>query len=558
MESENKYEVICGKSKKTLLYVAVFGSFVNILMLTGPLFMLQVYDRVLTSGSYSTLVGLFLIVVVLYSFMTGFDFLRSRVLSRLSFNFDSSLNESAFSLWMRNENEKFRTFRPVKDLATVRSFISSPVMANAFDLPWVPFYLTVVFLIHPYLGGLAIFGSVLVSSLALFNQWVTKKNSLRSISYDSYESQVLEQCVKNKKTITSLGLIDNIQKKWGSIRYDGLCALQKSIERGEAIASLSKSLRLLLQSSILALGAYLALQQEISAGMIVAASIIAGRALAPIDQVISQWKTVVKAKEAHKRLKSLYSINQIKIEEYVDLPKPEGNLNLVGITKFRESRDKPPILDRVSFNLLPGEALGVIGPSASGKSTLASVICNATSPDLGEVKLDFANISQFNPNRRLIGYLPQKVELFPGTLKENICGFDNEASDEDIISASMIAGVHNMIVELYDGYNTKVDSDSVTLSGGQIQRVALARAIYKLPPYIVLDEPNSNLDSEGDDALKNAIEELKRRGHTVIVLTHRPSAISAVDKILILQQGKLIEFGEKEQVLKRSLKKVGA
>ncbi|CZF81509.1 type I secretion system permease/ATPase [Grimontia marina] len=556
MESRNKYEKVTAETKRSLVYVALFGALVNILMLTGPIFMLQVYDRVLTSGSFSTLLGLFLIVVVLYSFMAAFDFIRSRMLSRISFKFDLELSEASFSLWMNNTSKMFHSYKPINDISTIRSFISSPTMANLYDLPWVPFYLLVVFLIHPYLGGLAMIGSLLISLLAFTNQWLTKKSNLKSIQADSVESSLLDQCFKNKQTISSLGLVGNIRSKWKELRNEGLIVLQSGIERNEVFTSISKSLRLLLQSSILALGAYLALVQEISPGMIVAASIIAGRALTPIDQVISQWKVIVKSKEAHKRLTSIYSSQSMIQEDYMDLPSPEGILEVLGVTKFRDSRDKPPILDKVSFKVNPGEAVGVIGPSASGKSTLASIVCNALAPELGEVKFDSTNSLQFDPERRLVGYLPQKVELFPGTIRDNISGFDQAETDEDVISAAVIAGVHDMIVGFSDGYNARIDSDSVNFSGGQIQRIALARAVYKLPKYLVLDEPNSNLDSEGDEALKNAISSLKSMGHTILVLTHRPSAIAAVDKILILSNGKVVEFGEKELVLKKTLKMV--
>ena len=317
---------------------------------------------------------------------------------------------------------------------------------------------------------------------------------------------------------------------------------------------------MLLQSSLLAMGGYLVLQQEISAGMIVATSIIAGRALAPVDQIIGQWRGIVRAREAHKRLHQVFR-NQPGAKATVKLPDPEGHLSLQGITKFAPGQmaggDRPPILDGVSFVLEPGDALGVIGPSTSGKSTLARLLVGGWLPDAGEIRLDGAALDQWPAGElgRHVGYLPQHLELMSGSIRDNIARFNPEADDEQVIAAARIAGVHNMVLQLPDGYATELGFGMPPLSGGQQQRLGLARAVFGMPRYVVLDEPNSNLDAEGDEALAKAIMTLRENGSTVVVMAHRPSAISAVNKVLVLHSGRVTEFGDKSDILQKATRK---
>jgi PrtD family type I secretion system ABC transporter len=558
MNAKNPLRLAIGQMRRTFIWVGLFSAGVNILMLTGPMFMLQVYDRVLASGSFATLQGLFIIVVVLYGFLGLYDFLRTRLLSRAGYRLDKTVGSHAFDLWVRSgADPRSKLARPLSDLSIVRGFLASPSMLGFFDLPWIPFYLAIVFFVHPWLGYLAIFGSLFVITLALINQFVTRKPYAQAMSMDGTESFFVEQSRRNADAIVPLGMLGPLQHRWQEMHAAGLATGQIGGDRGEGFAAISKAFRMLLQSSLLGLGGYLALKQEISPGMIVATSIIAGRALAPVDQVIGQWRNVVRAREAFRRLKETLDVNVDQIQK-VQLPEPTGKLDLRGVTKFNmldgQGAERPPILQQISFALEPGDALGVIGASASGKSTLARILVGAWMPDRGEVRLDGATYDQWDPNvlGRYIGYLPQSLELLAGTVKDNIARFDSDASDEAVIEAATIAGVHDMILQLPDGYATQIGYGTPPLSGGQVQRVGLARALYGMPKVVVLDEPNSNLDATGDEALARAISHLRQAGSTVVVMAHRPSAIEAVNKVMVLREGAIVEFGDKAEVLRKA------
>nr|WP_254899223.1 type I secretion system permease/ATPase [Thalassococcus arenae] len=544
--------------KRRFILVAAFSAVVNILMLTGPMFMLQVYDRVLSSGSVATLQGLFVIVVVAFAFLGFYDFLRTRLLSRAGYRLDQDVSAEAFAIWMRAGAGRVRPEgRPLNDLSAVRGFVGSPAILGFFDLPWVPVYLGIVWLVHPWLGMLTLAGALLVLGLALANQALTRPSTAQAMVMDAAESGFVEQAHVNGDTILSLGMGDAILDRWRDMHRRGLATGQVGGDRGEAFTTSSKAFRLLLQSALLGLGGYLALQQEISAGMIVAASIIAGRALAPIDQVIGQWRGVIRAREAHRRLRATFRAQAARPASAMDLPEPKGHVILNGVTKFPPSPepdiDAKPILSALSLRLQPGRALGVIGPSAGGKSTLARLLVGAWQPDQGEVRLDGATLTQWDPAQlgRHIGYLPQKLELLAGTVRDNIARFDPKATDEEVIAAARLANVHELILSLPDGYGTQIGYVTQPLSGGQIQRIGLARAVFGQPKLVVLDEPNSNLDIDGDTALTEAIETLKRNGSTVVVMAHRPSAIAAVDDILVLKNGQKVDYGPKAEVLGR-------
>lgn len=554
----NVYRTAIGQLRRTFVWVGCFSAAVNLLMLTGPLFMLQVYDRVMSSGSLATLQGLFLIVIVAYVFLGLYDFLRTRLLSRAGYALDQNVGPAAFDVWVRSGlSGAHAARRPLPDLAVVRGFVASPAMLGFFDLPWVPFYLAIVFFVHPLLGYLAIFGAVVVTCAALANQFMTRKWIARAMMMDGSESFFVEQSQRNAESIIPLGMLEKLKTHWRTMHTEGLATGQTGGDRGEGFAAFSKAFRMLLQSSLLALGGYLALNQEISAGMIVAASIIAGRALAPIDQVIGQWRTVVRAKAAHERLKVTFEPLAAP-KTYIDLPAPTGVLNVVGLTKLipnnKPRADRRPILHDVHFALQPGDGLGVIGPSTSGKSTLARLLVGAWAPDMGEIRLDGATLDQWRPEElgKHIGYLPQNLELLAGSIKANISRFEPDASDEDTIAAAQVAGVHEMILQLPDGYATMLGYGMQPLSGGQIQRIGLARALFGAPKLIVLDEPNANLDATGDEALSQAIKHMRTQGSVVIVMAHRPSAIAAVNKVLVLNEGVVAQFGDKAEVLQKT------
>lgn len=554
---KNPFSLATKRLHRTFVLVGLFSAAVNILMLTGPMFMLQLYDRVMSSGSVATLQGLFVIVVVAFTFLGLYDFLRVRLLSRAGYRLDQTVGQPAFDIWVNAGLRGDSIGKPLSDLAILRGFIASPAVPAIFDLPWMPFYLFVVFIIHPWLGYLALFGAIVVTIAALLNQFLTRKAFVAAMVMDASESFFVDQSHRNAEAILPLGMLDKISNHWRAMHTDGLATGQVGGERAEGFSAFSKAFRMLLQSSLLALGGYLALNQEISAGMIVATSIIAGRALAPVDQVIGQWRSVVRAREAHRRLKALFAA-QPEEPDRVQLPEPNGQLDVTGLTKFppaaRAKADRPPILHNVAFNLSAGDGLGVIGPSASGKSTLARLLVGAWVPDSGEVRLDGATLDQWAQVDlgRYIGYLPQSLELLAGSIKQNIARFDPEAEDEDVIAAAKIAGVHEMILKQPEGYATKLGYGTQALSGGQIQRIGLARAVYKTPKLVVLDEPNSNLDANGDEALAGAIAHLRSKGSVVVVMAHRPSAIAAVNKVLVLHEGTVAQFGDKAEVLQQA------
>jgi ATP-binding cassette subfamily C protein len=442
----------------------------------------------------------------------------------------------------------------LRDLDTVRSFLGSPAVHGLFDLPWIPLYLAVAFAIHPLVGALTLGGAAVVAVVAMLTQRLTEGTISRAMTLEAEERAFADQGRRNAEVIAAYGMGGRIGVRWRQMHVAALAQGQGGGERSELASSFSKSFRLFLQSALLTLGAFLAIGQEMSAGMIIAASIISGRALAPVDQVIGQWRSIGRAREAHRRCVAAFAAPQADPAR-IRLPAPTGALTVSRLTKIAPGRgplpDRPRILNQVSFALSPGDGLGVIGNSASGKSTLARLIVGAWAPDGGEVRLDGATLDQWAPEElgRHIGYLPQAVELLPGRIADNIARFDPDARDEAVIEAARLAGVHEMILRLPEGYATWISPEAMPLSGGQIQRLGLARALYGAPKLIVLDEPNSNLDTIGDEALTAAIAAMRAKGSAVIVMAHRPSAIAAVNKVLILHNGQVAQFGPKDEVM---------
>ena len=550
--------------RKAFFVVGLLSFAVNILMLSGPLFMLQVYDRILTSRSIPTLLALFILIAGLFAFLGLFDLLRTRILSRIAYWLDDRLKIDAFKAWIfQGLVGVSAQHKPLSDLSVCRTFVSSTGLLALFDLPWFPVYLAVVFILHFQLGMLAAVGAVLVFALAVVNEFITRKPLAQAVASENYESSYADQSYRNAQPLVSMGMLGNVSRHWSQLREQSAGLAQEGGERAEVIAALSKAIRMLLQSSILALGAYLAVNQEISPGTIVAASIIAGRALAPIDQTIGNWRNIIRARQAYRRLGlHLKRPSGPAGANVVQLPNPKGVLDVENVTKLapdaegREDLNRRKILQGISFSLQPGDGLGVIGPSTSGKSTLARLLVGAWFADGGTIRLDGATFDQWDNSQlgRHIGYLPQDIELLAGTVAQNIGRFDPEANDEDIVKAAKTAGVHEMILQMPDGYHTTIGTTASPISGGQRQRIALARAVYKTPVLVVLDEPNSNLDAEGDAALANAIASLRQAGSVVIVMAHRPSAIAAVDKILMLNNGAQVAFGPKVDVLQKVTK----
>lgn len=551
------------RSLKTLrsafFSVGLFSGVLNLLALTGSIFMLQVYDRVLASRSVPTLVALSLLAIAMYGFLGLFEFLRMRVMSRAGFWLDAQLGLPTFRHWLaRGLGGAQEGTRPLTDVAVIRQFLTSPGLMGIYDVPWIPLYLGIVFLIHYQLGLLTIGGALVVFGLALANERRTRHSLKEATAVEASETQFLEQTYRNSEAILPMGMLRDVGGHWVRMHGTGTRLAQQASERGEFYSAASKSVRMLLQSAMLGLAAYLAIKQEISSGMIIASNIISGRALAPIDQVIGQWKIIARTRQAYARLK-LQLANVGQVEAPLQLPEPKGPLVVHGATKFapdpagQSTTGRRVLLNQITFALEPGDALGVIGPSASGKTTLARILVGSWIPDSGYVRLDGAAFDQWDLDilGRHIGYLPQNVELLAGSVHQNIARFDQDAKDEDVVLAAKMAGVHDTILKLPQGYATRIGYGATPLSGGQTQRIGLARALFRMPHLVVLDEPNSNLDAEGDAGVTAAIEQLRAAGSVVVVMAHRPSAIAAVNKLMMLQAGNVVEFGEKNEVLRK-------
>jgi ATP-binding cassette, subfamily C, type I secretion system permease/ATPase len=555
----NPFSLAVRSVRHAFVAVGLFSLAINLLMLTGPLFMLQVYDRVMTSRSVPTLVALFGLVVGLYAFLGLFDFVRKRILSRVSYGLDAQLARPSLNAWIKGRLSGASDIgRPVGDLTIVRGFVGSQALPAVFDLPWSPIYLAIIFLLHAYLGVLTLVGIGLVVMLALANELVTRESVREAMAAENRENDFAEHSLRNSEAIVSLGMVGNVARHWESLREAGKHWSQTAGDRSEGLTSFSKALRLVIQSAILGLGGYLAIKGEISAGSIVAGSILTGRALAPIDQTIGNWRNILRARQAYWRLSETLGRFGDARPSMV-LPVPKGQLEVRGATKLvldpssGDGRGRRPILHGLNFKLRPGDVLGVIGPSASGKSTLARLLVGTTMPDQGTVRLDGATLDQWDRDRlgHHIGYLPQKVELLPGSLKQNISRFDADASDEEVIAAARLAGAHDLIVRLPQGYDTQIGSGAPPLSGGQAQRIALARALFRMPKLVVLDEPSSNLDVDGDAALAHAVAAMRGAASTVVVMTHRPSTIMTANLIMILREGRQVDFGERDAILRK-------
>lgn len=546
------YRLALCRLRRPVLAAAGFSALLNVLMLTGPLYMLQIYDRVLGSGSLATLKGLFLIVVVLYVFMGLYEFLRARILARAGQRLDADLGEAAMRAWLRAPRAG-EPEAPLRDLETLRGFLSGPAMAGIFDAPWIPLYLAILFLIHPLLGWLTLAGAGVVALVAWANRRLTRPHQENFARIEAEARMLADQGRRNGEMVQAMGMEGRIAARWRRVHDAALVAGQRASDTSEVTAAFSRSFRLLLQSAMLTLGAWLVLGHEMTAGMIVASSILSGRALAPVDQIIGQWQAIGRASLAHRGLKRFFAALAADLAR-VDLPPPSGQITVSRLTRLGPEREgeRVQILSQIGFELSPGDGLGVIGNSAAGKSTLARLLVGAWEPDSGEIRLDGATRAQWDPEvlGRAIGYLPQQVELLPGTIRDNITRFDPAARDEDMFAAARLAGMHETILALPEGYATRVGMPGQPLSGGQIQRIGLVRALFGRPRIVVLDEPNSNLDAQGEAALSTAIRTLRADGATVILMTHRTSALAEVNKLMLLANGTALHFGDRDEVLR--------
>lgn len=556
--AHNPYGEVLRGLRSAVFAAILFSALINVLMLTGSIYMLQVYDRVLSSGSVPTLLGLFAVVILLYGFLGLYDMLRGRILARAAMRLDVALAPRAFTGWIGGvDGGQLASTRPLRDIETLRGFLSGPGVTALFDLPWVPLFLGVLFILHPWLGWLTVAGAGIGALLALATRQLSRKPIAAAAGLEAADREFIEQGRGAAEAIRAMGMAGWVTAAWQRRHLANLSMQQAAGASAETLGPVSRSFRMLLQSAILTLGAWLVLRHELTAGMIVASSVLSGRALAPIDQVVGQWRMIGRALESHQRLREAFAGSEDAAPR-LQLPPPSGLITVDRVTKFvpgRTGADRPRMLTQVSFDLAPGDGLGVIGASASGKTTLARLLVGAWVPDAGEIRFDGATRDQWSPEAigRSIGYLPQQVRMLPGTIAQNISRFDPEASDADVIAAARLTGVHDMILTLPEGYATHLGGGNDPLSGGQVQRLGLARAIYRMPRIVVLDEPNSNLDSAGDDALALAVTALRRAGSAVVVMSHRPSGLAAVNKVLVLRGGVVTGFGDKTEVLRAAL-----
>ncbi len=553
-DAQNIYSAL-KSGRAALVSTGLFSFIINLLMLTGPLFMLQVYDRVLNSGSISTLTALVLLAATLYILYGFLEFIRSRVMVQIGRQLDEGLRARAFDMMSFHATKGNPQVRnsPISDLLTVRQFVSSPGPFAFFDMPWAPVYLFVIYLMHPWLGMAAAVAIVILAALAVVNNMLMKEPSAEAQKAIAQAQVMSDESLRNAEISSVLGMTDVLRKRWESVQATALDAQTSASNRGGLISSMSRTLRLMFQSGILGLGALLAVQQEISPGTMIAASIIMARALAPVEQAVAHWQPYLGFRRAWARLSELMKQTPSPAEP-MPLPEPKGQLEVENLNAFVPNGDKP-IVHNVSFRIEAGTGLGVIGPTGAGKSTLARAIVGAWPRMRGKVRLDGAEIRQWDAVSlgKHLGYLPQDVELFEGTVAENISRFEPEADPQKIVAAARQAAVHDMVLKLPDGYNTRVGAGGHRLSAGQLQRIGLARAMYGDPALLIMDEPNANLDAEGEAALVQAVLNARRRGATVIVVAHRPSALAAIDTLLMMKDGQQVAFGPKDEVLAKVL-----
>ena len=537
--------------------VMAFSALINVLMLTGPLFMLQVYDRVLPSRSVPTLVCLGLLMAGLYSFQALLEAIRSRVLVRVGSYLDESLAPRIYDVVVRlplRLRGGGDGTQPLRDLDHIRSFLSSGGPSALADLPWAPFYLAICFMFHWLIGISAVIGGIILTIITICAEIFSRGPIRAASTHQATRNTLLEASRRNAEVVRAMGMGQRLGSRWSKANTEHLKSQRLASDVSGGLGSLSKALRMLLQSAVLGLGAWLVINQEASGGVIIASSILVSRALAPVELAIANWKGFVSARQGWRRLTNMMAM--LPVEEIpLELPTPAGALVVEGIAAVPPS-ERRVVLNDVSFDLKAGAGLGVIGPSASGKSSLARVLVGVWPAARGKVRLDGAALEQWSPEilGNHIGYLPQDVELFDGTVAENIGRFDHQPDAEKVINAAKAAGAHDLILSLPNGYDTPIGEGGTSLSAGQRQRVALARALYGDPFLVVLDEPNSNLDDEGDRALTGAIANVRRRGGIVIVIAHRPSALAAVDQVLVLANGQKVKMGPKEEVLRAVLR----
>ena len=539
--------------KGSFLSVGFFSLFVNLLMLVPSFYMLQVYDRAVGSASVSTLLMLTLIMLLLMITMGGLEWVRSRIMVRISTRLDTLLSQRLFDASFKqalNTSGLNATAQPLSDLNGLRQFLTGNGLFAFFDVPWIPIYLAVMFMFHPWYGWMGIVSAVLLGALAFANEKLTHAPLQAANREQMAATALTHKSLRNAEVVESMGMLASLRQHW-STRTHKILALQSlASDRAATMTSVSRTFRQIVQSLVLGLGAYLTINHEISSGLMIAGSILLGRALAPIDQLIGVWKGFLGARSQYARLHEL--LLKVAAEpERMPLPAPEGAIRVEGLSAGAPDARKP-IIRGVNFQVSAGEVVGIIGPSGAGKSTLARALLGVWPSLAGTVRLDGADISQWRREElgQYIGYLPQDIELFEGSISQNISRFGT-VNAPAVVAAARMAGVHELILQLPDGYDTLIGANGGGLSGGQRQRIGLARALYGEPRLVVLDEPNSNLDDAGEKMLAEALQKLGQSRATVFVITHRSGVLAQVDKLLVLNHGELSLFGPRDQILAR-------
>jgi ATP-binding cassette subfamily C protein len=543
-----------GRCRGHFASAAVFSVFVHLLMLTGPLFMLQVYDRVLASRSEETLVALVVLVTGLFAMMGVLEFIRGRVLARAGARIQGLLDRRVMGAVLRRSVSPAERAQPAtaaQDVEAMRHLLAGPAPFALFDIPWTPLFLAAIFLFHPLLGWIAVAGGSLLVALTAVSQFRSRGPAAEAQRAGQEAETLGEALRQNSEAVQALGMVGAGTGRWLRLRQAALAHQIAASDRMASYSAASKALRFYLQALILAAGAWLVLQQEVSAGMMIATSIMLGRALAPIEQAIGQWGLAQRALRGWRALGHLLERTPPETVRTA-LPVPRGIVQVQGVTVLGPG-ENVPLIRNVSFRVEPGSALGIIGPSGAGKTTLAKVLTGVWRPAAGKVRIDGAALDQWPGDEigRHIGYLPQEIGLMSGTVAENIARMAETRDDAEVVAAAGRAGAHELLLALPQGYDTEIGAAGLRLSGGQRQRVALARALYGDPAVLIFDEPNANLDAEGEQAVIDAIRDARARGRTVIVMAHRPSAIAACDQLLVLDRGMQIDIGPRDEVLRR-------
>lgn len=541
-----------GACKGSFIVVGFFSMFINILMIVPAIYMLQVYDRVITSGSVTTLVMLTLIMAMLLIAMGGLEWVRSRILVRVSNKIDFLLNrqvfDNSFKIALYSGGTQ-NSSQPMQDLTALRQFMTGNGLFAFFDAPWIPIYLAVMYVFHPWFGIIGLVSAIVLIILAFIGEKLTGKMLQQANQEAAAANGKMGKNLVNAEVVESMGMLGKMRALWQERQTNVLILQSTASDRAGILSTSSKTIRMLMQSIILGVGAYLTIQQQITPGLMIAGSILLGRALAPVDQMIGAWKSFIAARGQFNRLSDMLS-NIPQEEDRMSLPAPNGNIQFEGVV-VAPPGSRLTALKNITFTAQAGETVGILGPSAAGKSTLARALLGIWPAAAGKVRLDGADIFTWNREELgpHIGYLPQDIELFEGSISDNIARF-GDVDAEQVVAAAKTAGVHHMILELANGYDTIIGAQGGGLSGGQRQRIGLARALYGKPTLIVLDEPNSNLDDVGEKALAGAIQVMKQRGATIFIITHRVSILSQVEKLLVLSQGNLQMYGPRDDVLK--------